>query len=50
MAAEGYTLTQILDAGCWKSSAFARYIDEGEADKQQMARLHLAMDVAEDDD
>ena len=48
MAAEGYTLSQILEAGCWKSSAFARYIDEGEADKQQMSRLHHAMDIAED--
>ena len=47
MAAQGYSLASILEAGSWKSGAFARYIDEDVADNVQVVRM--AMEFEDDD-
>ena len=41
MAADGFTLAKILEAGEWRSSAFLRYIDETAADQGQSLRAAL---------
>ena len=38
MAAQGFTLAQILDAGEWKSRAVYNYIDANTADQAELLR------------
>lgn len=44
LAASVASLAEILEAGSWKSNAFARYVDADAADRTQMVRLALALD------
>ena len=44
LAAQGCSLETILEAGSWRSNAFAKYVGADLADKMQVLRLALAAD------
>jgi len=48
MAAQGFTLGQVLAAGEWRSSAYMNYIDETGSDHAQLLRAALAESDADE--